>query len=57
MMVRSNDTDDATMLLDIPGLFPMNQVIIDQLALNLVDSCLDNTLQMLDVIRYYALQN
>ena len=35
----------ANMLLDIP--FPMNNVIIDQLALTLVDICLDNTLQIL----------
>ena len=33
------------MLLDIP--FPMNYVIIDQLALNLVDICLANALYML----------
>ena len=33
------------MLLDIP--FPMNYVIIDQLALNLVDTFLDNTLHIL----------
>ena len=35
--------DDAKMLLDIP--FPMNHVIIDRSALNLVDVCLDNTLK------------
>ena len=39
------DADDAKMLLDIP--FPMSQVITDQLAFNLVDSCLDITLQIL----------
>ena len=41
-MVWSTDEDDAKMLLDIP--FQMNYVIIDQLALNLVDICFDNTL-------------
>ena len=44
-MVRSTKTDDAKTLLVIP--FPMNYVIIDKLALNLVDICLDNTLQIL----------
>ena len=44
-MVWSADTDDAKMLLDIP--FPMNYVVIDQLTLNLVDICLNNTLQIL----------
>ena len=44
-MVWSSDVDDAKMLLDIP--FPMSQVITDQLAFNLVDICLDNTLQIL----------
>ena len=42
-MVWSAYVDDAKMLLDIP--FPMNYVIIDQLAFNLVDMCLDRTLQ------------
>ena len=36
--------DDTKMLLDI--LFPMNHVIIDQLALNSVDICLHNMLQI-----------
>ena len=44
-MVWSNDGDEAKMLLDIS--FPINHVILDQLALKLVDICLDNTLQML----------
>ena len=44
-MVWSTDADDAKMILDI--LFPMNYVTIDQLALNLVDICLNSTLQML----------
>ena len=44
-MVRPADTDDAKMLLEIP--FPMNYVLIDQLALNIVDNGLDNTLQIL----------
>ena len=44
-MVFSTDTDDAEMLLDIP--FPMNQVITDQLAFNVVDICLANMLQIL----------
>ena len=35
--------DDAKMLLDIP--FPMNHVIIDQLALNLINIYLDNTVK------------
>ena len=39
------NVQDAKMLLDIP--FPMNNVIIDHLALNLVDICLDNKLQIL----------
>ena len=38
----ATSSDDAKMLLNIP--FPMNHVIIDPLALNLVDICLDNTL-------------
>ena len=41
-MVRSTDADDAKMLLEI--LFPMSYVIIDQLALNLVDIWFNNTL-------------
>ena len=45
LMVRLTDADDAKMLLDIP--FPRNYVIIDQLALNIVDICLRKTLQML----------
>ena len=44
-MVWLTDSDDAKMLLDIP--FPMKYVIIDQSALNLVDICLDNKLQIL----------
>ena len=44
-MVLSANADDAKMLLDIP--FPMHYVIIDQLALNLVDICYDNTLEIL----------
>ena len=43
----------ANMLLEIP--FPMNDVIIDQLALNLVDICLDTTLQIL-CKSFYLLQ-
>ena len=43
-MVCSTDPDDANMLLDIR--FPMNHVITDQLSLNLVDICLNNTLQI-----------
>ena len=43
LIVWSNDADDVKMLLDIP--FPMNYVIIDQLALNLVDIVLNNTLK------------
>ena len=35
-MVWSTDADDAKILPDIP--FPMNYVIIDQLALHLVDA-------------------
>ena len=41
---RSTDSDDAKMLLEIS--FPLNCVIIDQLALNLVDICFDNMLQI-----------
>ena len=37
-------TFDAKMLLDIP--FSINSVRNDQLALNLADTCLDNTLQV-----------
>ena len=44
-MVWSTDADDTKMLLDFP--FPMNYLIIDQLALNSVDICLNNTLQIL----------
>ena len=36
---------DAKMLLDIPS--PINNVLNDQLALNLVNNCLDETLQIL----------
>ena len=35
--------DDVKMLLDIS--FPMNHVIIDQLALTLINICLENTLK------------
>ena len=45
LMVWCTDADDVKMLLDIP--FPMNYVIIDQLALNLADIFLNNTLQIL----------
>ena len=44
-MVWSTDVDDAKMFLDIP--FRMNYVLINQLALNLVDTCVDITLQIL----------
>ena len=44
-MVWLADADDVKMLLDIS--FPMNCVIIDQLALNLVDTFLNNTQQIL----------
>ena len=44
-MVCSTNADGAKMLLDIP--FSMHYVKIDQLALNLVDICFDNTLQIL----------
>ena len=44
-MVWSTDADDAKMLLGI--LFPMSQAIIDQLALNTAQICLDNTLKIL----------
>ena len=43
-MAWSTDTEDVKMLLDIPS--PMN-VMNDQLALNLVDICLDNTIHIL----------
>ena len=43
-MVWSTDADDAKVLLGIP--IPMNYLIIDQLVLNSVDICLDNTLQI-----------
>ena len=46
-MVSSTDSDDAKMLLALDIPFPMNYVIIGQLALNLVDICLDNKLQIL----------
>ena len=39
----ANSSDDAMMLLNIP--FLMNHVIIDPLALNLIDICLYNTLK------------
>ena len=52
-MVWSTDAGDAKVLLDIS--FPMNYVIIDQLAWNLVDICLDNMLQILCKL-CYALQ-
>ena len=45
MIAWSTDEKDARVLLDILSL--MNNVINDQLALNLVDICLDNTLHML----------
>ena len=44
-MVWSTDVDDARMLLDI--LFPINYVIIDQFALNVIGICLDNMRQIL----------
>ena len=44
-MVWLTDADDAKILLDIP--FLMNYVIINQLALNLIDTCLDNMLLLL----------
>ena len=44
-MVWSTGADDAKMLLDIP--FPINHVINNQLAFNLVDICLDSMLQIL----------
>ena len=39
----ATSSDDSRMLLNIP--FPMNHVIIDQLALKLVDICLDNMIK------------
>ena len=45
LMVWSTDANDAKTPQDIP--FPMSYVIIDQLASNSVDICLDNTLQRL----------
>ena len=44
-MVWSTDAEDVIMLLDIQS--PENSVLNDQLALNLVDTCLDNTPQIL----------
>ena len=44
-MAWSTDAGDAKMLLDIP--LSMNYVIINQLVLNLVEICLDNTLHIL----------
>ena len=44
ILARSADPDDAKMLLDIP--FSINHIIIDQLALNLINICLDNRLQI-----------
>ena len=45
LMAWLTDPDDAKILLGIS--FLMNYVLIDQLVLNLVDICLDNTLQVL----------
>ena len=42
--MQSTDPDDAKLLLDIS--FSTNHVIIDKLALNLVNICLDNMLQI-----------
>ena len=39
-MVWSTDAEDVIMLLDIQS--PENSVLNDQLALNLVDTCLDS---------------
>ena len=44
LMVWSTDAEDAKMLLDI--LFSIDYVIVGQLGLNLVNICLDNTLQI-----------
>ena len=52
-MVWSTDADDVKMLLDIP--FLINYVIIDQLALNLVDVVLIIRYRY-SVNRCYALQ-
>ena len=41
LMVWSTDADDVKMVRNIP--FPLNYVIIDQLALNLVHIFLNNT--------------
>ena len=43
-MVLSTDASDAKLMLSIP--FSMKYVPIDQLAFNLVDICLDFTLQI-----------
>ena len=45
LIVWLTDTDEAKTLLDIPLI--INCVIIDQLAMNLVDICLDNMLKLL----------
>ena len=45
-MSCSTDEENARMMLDVPS--PMNNVINDQLILNLVDICFDDTLQVLD---------
>ena len=52
-MVWTTDADNAKELVDVR--FLMICAIIDQLALNLVDICFDNTLQILCIL-YYALQ-
>ena len=44
-MAQSTDAEYVKILLEIAP--PMNNVINDQLDLNLVDICLDNTLQIL----------
>ena len=52
-MVWSIDADDDKMLLNIP--FPTNSVVTDQLALNLVEIYLDNTLMILcESFLYFA---
>ena len=43
-MVWSTNADDAEMLVDIH--FPMNLLIIEKSTLNLIDICVDNTLQI-----------
>ena len=48
----STDAEDAKMLPDIPSL--MNNIINDQLAFNLVDILLDNTLQILKSLLFFA---